>query len=98
MAGLKGLTKKTIIEPQAENADTFIKGAKVSHGKQTSHVTFQRKNFSLTETVSDEIDRLSLIPREFRSSRSDVVKAAVELLSTQPDSVIVEMLKKAKSD
>src|SRR5690606_24796685 len=98
MGGLKGLTKKVITETHAD-ADTSIKGAKVSHNsKQASQVTFQRKNFSLTEAVSDEIDRISLIPRSFRSSRSDVVKAAIELLSKQPDDVINELLKNAKAD
>ncbi|MNR60977.1 hypothetical protein D3C85_1825890 [compost metagenome] len=54
---------------------------------------YKRVNLSLDEQVDAELDRLSLLPRDFKSSRSDVVKAAVALLSTHSDTEIIEMLR-----
>ena len=42
--------------------------------------------------VDAELDRLSLLPRDFKASRSDVVKAAVSLLATHSEAEIIEML------
>lgn len=39
---------------------------------------YKRYNFSLTEDVSKNIDRLSLLSRNFRSNRSDVIKASIK--------------------
>ncbi|MNY77363.1 hypothetical protein D3C86_2172360 [compost metagenome] len=50
-------------------------------------------NLSLDEQVDAELDRLSLLPRDFKSSRSDVVKAAVALLATHSDTDVIEMLR-----
>ncbi|MBH0007706.1 hypothetical protein [Psychrobacter sp. SWN149] len=38
---------------------------------------FKRVNFSLTEQVSKDIDSISFLPKDFKCSRSDVVKAAI---------------------
>lgn len=38
---------------------------------------FKRVNFSLTEQISKDIDSISFLPKDFKCSRSDVVKAAV---------------------
>lgn len=45
--------------------------------KKVNKATFKRFNFSLTEDVSKDIDLISLLPRDFRCSRSDVIKAAI---------------------
>lgn len=99
MAGVKGLVKK--INPQATSpaADEFINGAKVD-GKNSSSDSaapvsqrvYKRVTFSLTDELDKEIDRLSLIPRGFRASKSDVVRAAVALLGDQSDEEISRLL------
>ena len=42
-----------------------------------SKAKFKRFNFSLTDHVSRDIDDISLLPRDFKCSRSDVLKAAI---------------------
>lgn len=77
-------------------ADEFINGAKVD-GKNNgaapvSQRVYKRVTFSLTDDLDKEIDRLSLIPRGFRASKSDVVRAAVALLGGQSDEEISRLL------
>ncbi|MNI87722.1 hypothetical protein D3C73_1449450 [compost metagenome] len=60
---------------------------------KTSGVRYKRVNLSLDAQVDAELDRLSLLPRDFKASRSDVVKAAVALLSTHSDAEVIEMLR-----
>lgn len=77
-------------------ADDFINGAKVD-GKNNgaapvSQRVYKRVTFSLTDELDKEIDRLSLIPRGFRASKSDVVRAAVALLSDQSEEEISRLL------
>ncbi len=38
---------------------------------------YKRYNFSLTEDISKEINKLSLLSRNFRCNRSDVIKASI---------------------
>lgn len=57
---------------------------------------FERYTFSLTPDLSDDIDKLSFMPRDFRSNRSDVIKAAISLLNSLPKQEIIEYLKKVK--
>lgn len=100
--GLGGLNKPAnlaALKKSADSADSFIAGAKVTDGalaRPVSGTTFKRLTFSLDENIDKEINELSLIPRSFRASRSDVVRAAVELLSTQPN--IEELIEKTKTD
>lgn len=78
-------------------ADEFINAAKVD-GKNSSSAApvsqrvYKRVTFSLTDELDKEIDRLSLIPRGFRASKSDVVRAAVALLSDQSEEEISRLL------
>ena len=91
MPGIKGLMKGD--RPDHERrAEKFISGAspRQTHNKAPS---FKRYTFSLTADVSAEIDRLSLAPRDFRASRSDVVKAGVEALRQLPEVELVEILR-----
>lgn len=95
---LKGLSKSipTAILDTDMAADSFIGAAKVLHNgtePKSTGVRFKRVNLSLDAKVDAELDRLSLLPRDFRASRSDVVKAAVALLSTQTEENIIDMLR-----
>lgn len=90
---LKGLGKKT--QADGEGADDFIKSAKVADkaSTQTKAVKFERKTFSLNAEVDAQIDQLSYLPRDFKVSRSDVVKAAVGLLASLSEAEIIEVLR-----
>jgi hypothetical protein len=91
---LKGLGKADR-EPRDIQADDFIKGAnqRVTALKPKRQKTYAPCIFSLTAEVSKEIDRLALTPRNFRASRSDVVKAAVALFASLPEEDQIEKLK-----
>ena len=98
---LKGLRKAPSPAGQTADADAFIGAAKVMHNGDTPKPRTERKykrvNLSLDEQVDAELDRLSLLPRDFKSIRSDVVKAAVALLSTHSDAEIIEMLRSLRN-
>ena len=63
-----------------------------------STAAFKRVTFSLTNQISEEIDRLSLIPRGFRASRSDVVRAGVAALTSMTEEQVVVLLDKARRE
>ena len=100
MAGIKGLGKgdresaearaEQAINPKAQEAaaQDFIsvsqKRIKSSVNNERTRV-YERFMFSLTKSVSDDIDNISYMPKGFRVNRSDVVKAAIELLKSQPE-------------
>lgn len=72
-------------------AEAFIQGAKVD-GQRAAKTSGNRKPkvwksvmFSLDNEISDEITRLSLLPRTVKRSRSDVIRVAVGLLAEQGD-------------
>jgi len=101
---LKGLSKTPSPAPapsQADDADAFIGAAKVKHNgsdkAQARTLRYKRVNLSLDEQVDAELDRLSLLPRDFKASRSDVVKAAVALLAVQSDAEIIELLRNLRN-
>ena len=111
MAGIKGLNKNNRqeatkraqqeIDPpvQEEKAQEFIKGAqKRGQPKHSSSRTrlYERHTFSLTGSVSNMIDEISYMPKDFRANRSDVIKAAVDLLRNQPKEDIIKQLMKVK--
>lgn len=91
---LKGLGKEER-HVQEIKAEDFIKGAskRVASLKVSKERTFERCMFSLTHEVSKEIDRLSLVPRDFRASRSDVVKAAIAAFAALPETEQLKQLK-----
>lgn len=97
--GVGDLVKKDV-NPAATSsaADEFINAAKVDGKNSTSAVkpaptkVYKRVTFSLTDELDKEIDRLSLIPRGFRASKSDVIRAAVALLSEQGGREISRLL------
>lgn len=59
-----------------------------------SQAKFKRFNFSLTEPVSKDIDDLSLLPRDFKCSRSDVVKASILSFKNLAEVDQIEALRK----
>lgn len=64
----------------------------------SSTAVFKRVTFSLTDQISEEIDRLSLIPRGFRASRSDVVRAGVAALAAMSEEQLVVFLDKTRRE
>ena len=111
MAGIKGLKKGDRPEREREaakglvqdeetdrKAQTFIGGGKPSVGasKPRKVRVYERYTFSLTPEVSADIDKLTLVSREFRVSRSEVVKAGVEALKGLSREQLVEVLRKVK--
>lgn len=106
MPGLgKGLIKPTSPTHPADAdslAEQFIQGAQERRdlttppAKRPRTRQFIRCTFSLTQDISDAIERLSLLPRTFHANRSEVVKAAVELLESLPEDRIIDLLKQAK--
>lgn len=93
---LKGLGKDER-HVQEIKAEDFIKGAKQRIAVLTqSNAKFERCMFSLTAEVSAEIERLSLVPREFRASRSDVVKAAIAAFTELPEAEQIKWLIQVK--
>lgn len=101
MAGLgKGLNRENQTAVEAK-ADNFIKGAseKADNLKQTKKIkgrSYKTYTFSLTEAVSTDIDNLSFIPKDFRASRSDIVKAGIQTLKRLPEEQLIELLKELK--
>ena len=93
---------------ESPEADAFINAAKVDGKNGVAKASppakpekklkvFKRLNFSLDDSVDQEIERLSLIPRTFRAARSDVVRAGVAALSAMSDEQITELMEKEKS-
>ncbi|VEI37138.1 Uncharacterised protein [Stutzerimonas stutzeri] len=69
-----------------------------SNAPNQSAAVFKRVTFSLTDEISEEIDRLSLIPRSFRTSRSDVVRAGVAALAAMPEEQLVALLDRGRRE
>jgi len=91
---LKGLGKQDRSEKAIQD---FIAGAAERVSVLTpSNAKFERCTFSLTAEISKEIDRLSLVPRDFRASRSDVIKAAVAAFAALPEAEQIAQLTQVK--
>lgn len=101
--GVSGLKKHSINQTaQSSAADDFISGARVDGQNYATTKTplakvYKRITFSLTDELDVEIDRLSLVTREFRASRSDVIRAAVALLASQGDAEVAKLLNDSQS-
>lgn len=95
---LKGLGKSARV-PSTKDAQV---GRSIKDARQpvsalaTSNAKFERCMFSLTAEVSAAIERLSLVPREFRASRSDVVKAAIAAFTELPEAEQIKWLMQVK--
>ncbi len=108
MAGIKGLKKGDRPEREREavgglaqdeeterKAQAFIKSS-VGASKPHKVRVYERYTFSLTPEVSADIDELTLASREFRVSRSEVVKAGVEALKELSREQLAKVLRKVK--
>ncbi len=96
------------LHAESPEADAFINAAKVDGKNGVAKASpppakpekkpkvFKRLNFSLDDSVDREIERLSLIPRTFRATRSDVVRAGVAALSVMSDEQIAELMEKGR--
>lgn len=105
--GLKDLIRK----PQHESVDqeanneaalAFIAGAPVSatpkpkaKRRRKKAPTFVRTTFSLSKDVNKQIDKISLMPRAFRVSRSDVIRAGVIALKKLEKGELLALLEAA---
>lgn len=96
--GVGNLRKGTNPTATSPAADEFINAAKID-GKngmaaaaKSSLKVYKRITFSLTDDIDKEIDRLSLIPRGFRATKSDVIRAAVALLAEQDEDEVSRLL------
>lgn len=102
MAGLKGLDAKSVSARQnASNPelDAFIGGAPVQGkttakraGRKPNNIKPAKTTFSLTEAVNKDIDQLSLAPRSFKATRSDIIRAGVMVLKALPEQELIELL------
>lgn len=107
MAGLKGLDATSVAARQGavneEDLKKFIGGAPVQAqaeqvpepakaAKKPKGPTFKRTNFSLDEKTNKQIDQLSLAPRTFKASRSDVIRAGVKALKAMPRADLIALL------
>lgn len=94
----KGARKKA--EQKAKEAidpQEFIEGANkrtnktVGNGRQRVYKT---ATFSLNQECDQDINNLTYIPRDFKISRSGVIKAAIDFLKNQPLEKKLECLRK----
>ena len=83
-------------EATERKAQAFIDSAAGQGKRPTRTRVYERYTFSLTPAVSADIDRLSLVTREFRVSRSEVVKAGIEALKALSEDELVNKLKQVK--
>lgn len=103
--GLKDLIRKSdqvapTTEANDEAALAFISAAPVSatpepKRKRKKAPTFVRTTFSLSKDVNRQIDRISLLPRTFRISRSDVIRAGIMALQNLEKAELITMLENA---
>jgi hypothetical protein len=86
----------------SQEADDFINGArtdgkKAVKPKPIKERVYKRLTFSLSQDIDDDIERLSLVPRDFRATRSDVIRAAVALLASRPEDEIADLMRDASN-
>ncbi|MFJ3487142.1 hypothetical protein ACIPL1_27540 [Pseudomonas sp. NPDC090202] len=109
MAGLKGLDRSGAEARSRltdEAAEEFIRAAPLSAPKpaEPAPAPVQKKkakvaakskrvNFSLDDKIDKQIDKVSLWPRSFKATRSDVVRAGIQALMAMPRNEAVELLR-----
>lgn len=96
--GLEGLKRKdTDSGPLSKHNDSFVAGAKV-RTKVKRVKKYHRVAFSLDDSTDATVDRLSLLPRTFKVSRSKVIRAAVALLAAQTEEEIIRLMQCAQGE
>ncbi|MGL4734792.1 MAG: hypothetical protein ACRCWB_06835 [Enterovibrio sp.] len=92
--------KRERVTPSQDAIEAFASGAEglsaqpEKKSNKEREKVFKRLTFSLTDHEDELIEQLSLKPRTFRCSRSQVVKAAVAHLATLSEQQIIELLEK----
>lgn len=97
--GLEGLKRKDPPDsgPLSRHNDEFVAGAKVKT-KVKKVKKYHRVAFMLDDPADKEVDRLSLLPRTFKVSRSKVVRVAVALLAAQTEEEVIRLLQRAHGE
>lgn len=99
--GLKGLGRPPVARETPPSSlekavEEFIAGAPVTTvpttRKRKRKPTFVRTTFSLSKEVNKQIDKISLYPRSFKCTRSDVVRAGVVALMSMERQALVQLL------
>jgi len=100
--GLKDLKQnqskpRTAIDQQALE---FIGGAALgtpaaSNRRPSKPITYRRTSFSLTDEINQQINQISLLSRDFRVTRSDVVRAGVIALCGLDEEKLLHVLREA---
>ncbi len=93
----EGLSKNesSITDNDAATED-FISGAE----KRANRYRRRKKKahkpciFSLTQEINDDINKLVLAPKDFKASRSDVIKAGIEVLKRMKKTELVEAIRR----
>ncbi|MBA1245468.1 hypothetical protein [Pseudomonas japonica] len=103
--GLKDLVRKPeqVVPPTEANEEAalaFIAAAPLSatpkaKRKRRKAPTFVRTTFSLSKDINLKIDKLSMLPREFKATRSDVIRAAIIALRKLSKAEIIALLEDA---
>ncbi len=104
--GLKDLVRKQApADASSENndaAEAFISAAPVttapSARRKRSKTVYARTTFSLSKDINKQIDKISLYPRAFRVSRSDVVKAGVAALLAMDKADLLKLLEQVSKN
>lgn len=98
------IRKPDEVRPPAEDSDeaamAFISAAPLSatpvpKRKRKKAPTFVRTTFSLSKDLNKQIDKISLMPRAFRISRSDVIRASIMALQNLEKSDLIALLESA---
>ena len=103
--GLKDLIRKPdqalpSSDANDEAALAFISAAPVSattppKRKRKKAPTFVRTTFSLSKDFNKQIDKITLLPRTFRISRSDVIRAGIIALQQLEKGELIALLETA---
>lgn len=97
----KGLSKNesSITDNDAATED-FISGAEKRANRYSRRRVKKKAHkpciFSLTQEINDDIDKLLLAPKDFKASRSDVIKAGIEVLKGMKKTELVEAIRRIK--
>lgn len=96
--GFGDLKGRGRVKPHDALAESFIAGAEARANPASVAPTRVRvKNrqsylFSLSTDVSEQVDRVSLLHRQRRVSRSDVIRVAVQALAELPEEQVIALI------
>ena len=90
------MVKKRTHKDIEQEIEKFGLEAEQSPQKPEKKRVYKTITFSLTEEISREIDMLALVPRTFRASRSDVVKAGIAALKRMKEEEYLTLLNEIK--